>query len=67
MCKHVTIVSFCLDYYLPQVAETLEVTHSFLLLFLLLLFETGFPCEAHAGFEISMSSGLKSDFQQSAY
>lgn len=67
MCKHVTIVSFCLDYYWPQVPETLEVTHSFLLLFLLLSFETGFPCEAHAGFEISMSSGLKSDFQQSAY
>lgn len=66
MCKHVTIVSFCLNYYWPQVPETLDVIHSFFL-FLLLLFETGFPCEAHAGFEISMSSGLKSDFEQSAY
>ena len=41
------------------------MSHIVFFLLLLLLFETGFPCEARAGFEIFMSSGLKSE--QSAY
>lgn len=43
-----------------KIPETLDVRHDFFLcVWLLLLFETGFPCVAHDGFEISMSSGLK--------